>query len=123
MTSLEAIKVSSEQHGPYTGTATRREAYGVLTASPTPARQKYVGSSSSIQNEITAEFAELAARWHRETGMYSLEIQKTSHSAYLRIIGMGSRAIPLILEDLQEHGGLWYQALESILGYSPVRGR
>lgn len=120
-TASEVLGVIPGQHSQHTGTATPNGVYGPPTATPTPLRQPHLGSGSGIQKELAAEFSELADRWHRETGMYSLEIQKTSHPAYLRIIGMGSKAIPFILRDLEQNGGHWYQALESIVGYSPVQ--
>jgi hypothetical protein len=46
---------------------------------------------------------------------------------YLRIIGLGERAIPLILEDLRKTPDHWFVALHAITGVSPVpeesRGR
>ena len=134
-TAAEVMRIIPGQDNQQTGTATRSREYGPPTATPTPVPQsqpspigsagvrllELLVSSSDIQTEIAVEFSELANRWHRETGMYSLSIQKTSHPAYLRIVGMGSRAIPFILKDLRQHGGHWYQALESILGYSPVQ--
>jgi len=42
------------------------------------------------------------------------------HPAYQRIIATGERIIPLILEELREHGGEWYWALRTITGESPV---
>ena len=44
----------------------------------------------------------------------------TSHSAYLRIIGMGPLVLPLILEDLERTGDFWFTALEAITGQDPV---
>jgi hypothetical protein len=44
------------------------------------------------------------------------------HPAYQRIIGMGERALPHILGDLQVRGGQWFWALRAITGeipYSP----
>ncbi len=73
-----------------------------------------------VENAIEREFAELASRWHEETGMHSVQTRITSHPAYLRIIGMGERAIPLIIRDLQECGGNWYAALHAITGVSPL---
>ena len=37
-----------------------------------------------------------------------------SHPAYLKIIGMGRDALPLILCELQQHVDYWFTALEAI---------
>lgn len=80
------------------------------------------GTTSSWDKSIWVQpqFEMLAGKWRDETGMYSMDTRKVSHPAYLRIVGMGRQAIPLILEELQERGGHWYQALEAILGYNPI---
>ena len=73
------------------------------------------------------EFLALAAQWREETAGHSVITPKVAHPAYLRIIGMGPVALPWILRELEEHGGHWYVALQSITGANPVphedRGR
>lgn len=71
-------------------------------------------------NELSEEFARLADQWHEETGHLSSPSQIAMHPAYQRIIGMGERAIPLILRDLHLRGGQWYWALRAITDQSPV---
>ncbi len=66
------------------------------------------------------EFSRLAERWHHETGFLSNPSGITDNPAYQSIIAMGERAIPLILQDLKEHGGHWYTALREISGTDPV---
>ena len=41
--------------------------------------------------------------------------------AYQQIIGMGERALPLIFDEMQAHGGRWFWALRAITGENPVR--
>lgn len=55
--------------------------------------------------ELFAEFCELAAQWQAETGGASVMRRIITHSAYLRIIGMGEQALPWIFFELEEHGG------------------
>lgn len=78
-------------------------------------------SSSDISVWTQQQFEMLAERWRNETGMYSVDTRKVSHPAYLNIISMSHQAIPLILNELRERGGHWYQALEAILGYNPIQ--
>lgn len=50
-----------------------------------------------------------------------------AHPAYLRIIGMGRAAVPLILDEMRSRGGHWFVALAAITGENPIapddRGR
>lgn len=70
---------------------------------------------------VTREkFEELADQWHRETDHLSSPDDIALHSAYLRIIGMGSAALPFIFDDLRRRGGQWYVALRALTGASPV---
>ncbi len=51
-------------------------------------------------------FIELANRWHDETDYLSSPSRITDNDNYLKIVSMGKPVIPLILEDLQERGGI-----------------
>ena len=42
------------------------------------------------------------------------------HPAYQRIIGMGRRAVPLLLGELEKKPGHWFWALNAIAGENPV---
>ncbi|HEX6040869.1 hypothetical protein [Longimicrobium sp.] len=71
--------------------------------------------------DIRAEFSQLAAQWHDETGHMSSAISFTQHPAYLRIIGMGPAVVPFILEDLRRTQAHWFVALRLITGETPIR--
>jgi hypothetical protein len=59
-------------------------------------------------------FGSLRDEWKEDTWHLS-SIRKTiSHPAYLKIIGMGRDALPLIFRDMREQKGLWFWALEAI---------
>ncbi len=77
-------------------------------------------TGSSKDEALHEEFYALAAHWREETFGQSLAAPGILHPAYLRIIGMGEQAIPWILAELQERGGQWYVALQSITGEDPV---
>lgn len=66
------------------------------------------------------EFARLASEWKNATGHLSNISQKTGHRAYQAIIAMGTRAIPLILQELESEPNDWFMALEKITGEDPV---
>ncbi len=65
-------------------------------------------------------FKELADQWRNETRFLSAVDDIAMHPAYQRIIGMGQKAVPLILRELQDRLDHWFWALESITGESPV---
>ena len=65
-------------------------------------------------------FDELADRWERETVLLSNSSRAARHPAHREIVGMGEKAVPLILERMQSHGGHWFKALRDITGTDPV---
>lgn len=73
----------------------------------------------------TAEqkFASLVAQWKLDTAFVSSDSDVVMHPAYQDIIGMGKRAIPLILRELQKSGGNWFWALRHISGENPIDPR
>ena len=68
------------------------------------------GSRFAESEEV--RFTRLAAQWKRETGMASVDAFRLSHPAYQKILKMGERAIPLILEELLRSPDRWLDALE-----------
>ena len=76
---------------------------------------------------LEEKFARHAAKWHAETGFMSSVRDKALHRSYQRIIGMGQKAVPLILRDLRKSPDHWFWALHAITGVDPVppsdRGR
>ena len=76
---------------------------------------------------IEREFQDLVDLWHKETDGHSSPTRIANNPAYQQIISLGTEAVPLILEELQERGGYWYPALREITGEDPVgdfaRGR
>ena len=75
-----------------------------------------------------SEFAVLARNWRAERGVLSSARQMAKNDNYRRIIEMGTRAVPFILEDLRKNPpDHWFVALHAITGVNPVpeeaRGR
>jgi len=89
---------------------------GVPPTSGTTTAESFTGPSQE-----DASFHSLVEEWARDTGPFSLEYQKAMPPAYQRISGMGEKAIPLILRELQTRPGHWFWALRAITGESPVR--
>ncbi len=73
-------------------------------------------------NELRDLFLELAEEWRNATLVQSSLERMVLHPAYQRIIGMGSQAIPFILEDLERQTDHWFWALNAITGEDLGRG-
>ncbi len=65
-------------------------------------------------------FRALADQWREETGMLSSMSKKLAHPAYQKIIALGEPAVPLILRELRDRPGFWFEALKAITRQSPV---
>jgi hypothetical protein len=70
--------------------------------------------------QIRGEFSSLAEQWRRETQHLSRISQKIAHPAYLRIVGMGDRVVPLLLEALRDRPAFWFAALKATANADPV---
>lgn len=70
--------------------------------------------------ELFEEFVNLAVQWQAETAGASTTRRIVSHPAYLRMIGMGDRAVPWILAQLEGEEAHWFEALHAITGANPV---
>jgi hypothetical protein len=65
-------------------------------------------------------FDSLVARWKADTAFSSSDTDVVMHPAYQDVIGMGKRAIPMILRELKTSGGNWFWALRHISGENPI---
>lgn len=69
-------------------------------------------------------FQRLVEQWRIERGIRSSITESAMMPAYQEIIGMGQRAIPLILAQLQSEGDepdQWFWALKAITGENPIK--
>ena len=67
------------------------------------------------------DFERLTAEWKEETVHLSSPTAIAMHPSYQQIIGMGTAALPLILQDLERAPAQWFLALRAIARESPVR--
>jgi hypothetical protein len=98
---------------------------GVLNEKVIAALKTYLCNSALITTVITDEytFKGLLTSWHSERGATSSITQMVICRSYQRIIGMGDKAIPLILRDLEDHvedPDHWFWALQALTGANPV---
>lgn len=66
------------------------------------------------------QFRKLAQEWKTETRFASFSNQLFLVKSYQRIIGLGPKAVPFILSELQNEPGHWFWALAAITGENPV---
>ena len=84
----------------------------------------HVGNRKSAELRLRAEqfrveFEALNKKWQRDTKHLSLISKKITHPAYLRIMGMGEAAIPLLLEALRDKPAHWFAALRATTNIDP----
>lgn len=81
---------------------------------------------SHVEHEISPvlrhSFEQLVRQWKQETAFVSSSSARLLNSSYLRIIGLGPPAIPLILEEMRNGGLHWGAALSAITGENPAEG-
>ena len=65
-------------------------------------------------------FERLRDQWKKESRFLSNTAQMALLTPYQRIIGMGTTAVPLILEELRREPDHWFWALEAITEENPV---
>ncbi len=75
---------------------------------------------TSYRLPLEFQFLMLAIQWKQDNLFESSPWRMAAHPAYQRIIGMGQRAIPLILQLLSRETDFWFEALLAITGEQPV---
>ena len=99
------------------------QAFPALNHSQIGAAIGYVrnlSDSASENSDVTRKFQTLADEWHQATAAWSSAIKIANHPAYQKIIGMGEKALPLILKHLQETRANWLWALYAITCEQPA---
>jgi hypothetical protein len=72
------------------------------------------------QVNLEQEFNRLVETWLSETRRTSSTTEMAMHPSYQQIIGMGSLAIPFIINRMESGGGRWFWALKAITRNDPV---
>jgi hypothetical protein len=83
-------------------------------------RSELAPRSAPTDAEFAVQFEELERRVKEETRFVSNIRQITRHPAYLRIIALGPRAVPLILESFRRETFHWSMALIALTGQNPI---
>ena len=72
------------------------------------------------ESDFQQRFVRLVAEWKVGRGHSSKLKDLAMHPAYQQIIGMGERAVPLLIEEMKERPDQWDWALRAITGTDPV---
>lgn len=91
-------------------------------AHPHPVAQLDLFADTIIEDEF--KFMRLASQWRRERGSTSSTAEIVLCPSYQAIIGMGSKAVPMILAQMEsegDHPDHWFWALQVLTGANPVR--
>lgn len=93
----------------------------VITISTTQPESISYAADPKAENWI--KFRHLALQWKRERGAQSTVFGMAALPSYMKIIGMGKDALPLILEQLKSEANTpdhWFWALAAISDENPV---
>ncbi|MGH7971789.1 MAG: hypothetical protein ACREIC_24005, partial [Limisphaerales bacterium] len=69
---------------------------------------------------LSAEFRSLSRKWREQVGAESSLSRITGNLNYLRVIALGKRVVPLILEDLKREPAPWFTALRALTGETEI---
>ena len=69
---------------------------------------------------LKRRFDTLVSEWKPAVAAMSSVMRMAMHPAYQRIIGLGPRAVPLLLRELERDPHHWFWALNVITGEDPV---
>jgi hypothetical protein len=84
-------------------------------------RETFVVDSKT---ENWLKFQKLVKKWKKQRGASSSITETIAMPAYQEIIGMGEKAVPLLLAQLRSEGDepdQWFWALRAITGENPVK--
>jgi hypothetical protein len=95
-------------------------AYRSTTTIPAAFPSVLVEAVIKETEELASTFFAQLEQWKSETKLMSSLQDIVLHPSYQRIIGLGPRAIPLILRELEEASGHWFWALQALTGENPV---
>jgi len=91
---------------------------------PPPIIQPQFGFVVEPCIQDTCKFSQLVEDWQRERGVSSSTSESIlESSAYLSILAMGPKAVPLILTQMNSEGDdpdQWFWALQLLTGVNPV---
>jgi hypothetical protein len=77
-------------------------------------------AASGGEKDLKREFDRLAAEWKSVTQTESFPTRMAEQPSYRKIVALGDKAVPLILQSLAREPDHWFIALNEITGEDPV---
>lgn len=97
-----------------------KEAARFIASAFSQSKQRELPLSETPRERDLKRFHRLRVEWENETGHLSFLEQRIKHPAFLKIIGMGEKAIPYLINDLRQrkHRRYWLFVLNQIVDES-----
>lgn len=73
--------------------------------------------------EDEQRFHQLAEEWISETAAFSDPVRIFLHKSLFKIIGMGEKALPLVLKEVEKNSAQWFVVLDAISPIRPVKAQ
>lgn len=86
----------------------------------TPLPLERIHPSEPTDEQLASLFESLVTEWLTETALSSSTTAIVTHSAYQRIIGLGPRVVPLLLDKVAKGEPHFGWALAAITGENPA---
>lgn len=74
-----------------------------------------------VDGDLKSTFESLKGKWIKEVGCQSSPSILYNNINYKKIISIGKKIIPILIEDLKSPIGDWFQALQDITGVDPIK--
>jgi hypothetical protein len=85
------------------------------------ANKDALNTNGEINSELAEKFYSLAAQWQSDVEGMSSTAQMSQHPAYQEIVSMGTKVVPLLLQELKQNPLYWLLALSEITGANPIK--
>lgn len=79
------------------------------------------GYNPQFHEDYIASFHKLVAQWRRQTYFLSTVKEKINNPAFIRIVEMGWKAVPLIIDEIYTRPDFLFMALELIVEETPTK--
>ena len=76
---------------------------------------------STSPTDVRAEFARLSREWKRAVSLMSLSSDRVNDPSFARLVSMGDRVVPVLIEELKLGRYVWLELLTKIVGENGPR--
>ena len=83
--------------------------------------QHYLMPDPIVSARVEQQFRALAQEWYIDTMPLSSYIEKVLHPAYQKILVLGRRVVPFIMDEIRDMPNDWFWALRMLTDADPVK--